>query len=391
MEIDMKLKILLFLIFNITFAIVYSKDEIDISKLVGKKYEEFRDQQIIKRTWKIKDKKNIKELILDAAIKFRSKNKEQDVAWTIIGRGKVYCPKVWSEEAPISNIGYFDTALLYLEYIEFELPVCFNLNDKEKYEFIGNNLGKVFRIYDNKKISNLEKYILEPTILSNFDKYLLLCAPHFRPFTFRFEEFVESNNNMDLFKKLSQNVQHDALQNIIKCNLYTFSRRLPGNTGGDASELHFLVINFSYLFMEFANNDENCLLFDKLFLENIDLFKASGFFTNGLKVTKEDRYLYLPCTNKNKAMHFGKDQYKKTKYLLNSKNMAYLNELSQEKLGIEIMIQILKERKIENNPELAKLHQELISKLESYKDLTEEEAKTIVKIQGSDPNKNSPY
>ena len=82
----MKLKIMLFLIFNFTFAIAFSKEEIDINKLVGKKYEEFRDQQIVKRTWKIKDKKNIKELILDAAIKFRSKNKEPDEVWTLYGR-----------------------------------------------------------------------------------------------------------------------------------------------------------------------------------------------------------------------------------------------------------------------------------------------------------------
>ena len=62
-----------------------------------------------------------------------------------------------------------------------------------------------------------------------------------------------------------------------------------------------------------------------------------------------------------------------------------------QKLGIEIMIQILKERKIVNNSELEKLHQELISKLESYKELTQEQADEIVKILNSMPNKNNPY
>jgi hypothetical protein len=390
MEISMKLKIMLFLIFNFTFAIAFSKEEIDINKLVGKKYEEFRDQQIVKRTWKIKDKKNIKELILDAAIKFRSKNKEPDEVWTLYGRWEVYCPKVF-DAARLFEIKPFESSLLYLEYIVFELPICFDLDDKKKYQFLSWNLSEIHRIFDSNKISKTEKQILEPTILINYDKYLVLCAPYFRPFTFRFKDFVESNNNIVFLKKISQNAQNDALQKIIECNLYKFSCRLPGLTGGDASEQHFLVLNFCYLYMELANNDENCLVFDNLFLRNIDMFQASGFFTNELKVSKEDRYLYLPCTNKKKAMTFGNDLFKKTKYLLQSKSMAYLNELSKEKLGIEILIQTLRERKIENNLELEKLHKELISKLESYKDLTEEQAKIIVKNLKSDPNKNSPY
>ena len=80
----MRINLLVFLIFNFTFASAFSKEEVDINKLVDKKYEEFRDEQIVKRTWKIKDKRNIKELILDAAIKFRSKNKEPDEVWTMM-------------------------------------------------------------------------------------------------------------------------------------------------------------------------------------------------------------------------------------------------------------------------------------------------------------------
>jgi len=394
MEIDMKLKILLFLIFNFTFAIVYSKDEIDISKLVGKKYEEFRDQQIVKRTWKIRDKKNAKELILDAAIKFRSKNKEPDEVSFSNGRWVIYSPKVyWAYK--YSKIKPFEAALLYLEYIEFELPICFDLDDKEKYKFISENLLNINILVARNKLSDSEKILLEPIFISSYNKYLIQMAPYYRPFTFRFQDFVESNDNIVLFKKLSKKVQHDALREIIKCNLYHFACRLPGGvTGEDAAQIHFRVINFCYLYMELAyNDDENCFLLDKLFLENIDLFRASGFFTNELKILKQDRFLYLPCTDKNKAVRlFRKYKYlKKSKYLLNNKNMAYLNELAKEKLGIEIMIQILKERKIENNPELAKLHQELISKLESYKELTQEQVKEIVKISEKDPNKNSPY
>jgi len=318
----MKLKIMLFLIFNFTFTIAFSKEEIDINKLVGKKYEEFRDQQIVKRTWKIKDKKNIKELILDAAIKFRSKNKEPDEVWTLYGRWEVYCPKVF-DAARLFEIKPFESSLLYLEYIVFELPICFDLDDKKKYQFLGWNLSEIDRIFDSNKISKTEKQILEPTILINYDKYLVHCAPYFRPFRFSFEDFVESNNNMVFFKKLSQNVQLDALQKIMECNLYTFSCRLPGMIGRDTAELHFLTLNFCYLYMEFANNDENCLLFDKLFFKNIDMFLASGFFTNELKVSEEDRYLYLPCTNMKKATRLVKDHYKITKYLLKDKNMAY--------------------------------------------------------------------
>lgn len=371
-EANMKTIYLLFIII-LNSSIVYCKDEVDINKLVGKKYEEFRDQQIIKKTWKIKDKKNIKELILDTAIKFRKKEKEKDTISVLSGRAIIYCPNVYFVE----NASNFEKALLYLEYIEFELPIYFNLDEKEKYNLIKHNLSNAYYLYNIIGSSEKEKLLLEPCILANYDKYDELCDLEW--FFFEFRNLKDSIENKDIFKKVSPQKAHIIFMKMINYNIIFFDKSLRihnDNSLFDVGNIHFDFLNFCYLYLEFSNDEAKCIVMEQKFLENIDSFRVAGYFIDQLKISKKERELFLPGSNKGKANR--SVSLKEMKNSLKSKNFYHLNELTKAKLGVEIMIEVLKEKKIDINETHKKIHQDLINKLESYKEITPDEYKSII-------------